>query len=113
MKILTGCDLVNLKNFEKSLKEGGKAFLERIFSMQELAKASSLENKAGYFALKEAVMKALGFREWQKIEVMKGKEGKPEIILSGYQKNILSQDVSISHNGDYAMATAVFILEDC
>jgi phosphopantetheine--protein transferase-like protein len=75
-------------------------------------KNASLERLAGIFAAKEAVLKALELKagSWKKIEVRKTKEGRPEVRLIGLDKNIKSQDISISHDGQYAVAVAIFLV---
>lgn len=114
MKIKIGCDLVYIKRFEKSVRKGGAKFLDKIFSNYEISKAASVESLAGLFAVKEAVIKALGFRagDWKKIEIVKNKTGRPEIKLLKTDAEIISQDISISHDGDFAFAYAVFLIRD-
>lgn len=111
MIVKIGCDLIHIQKFKKSVEKGGYEFLERIFSFHELAGSSS-ESLCGILAAKEAAIKALGLKagEWQRLEVVKGQEGKPEIKISDFQGRIASQDLSISHDGEYAMAAAVFLI---
>lgn len=88
----------------------------KIFTQAELAGASKPENLAGIFAAKEAVIKALGkvlklkAGDWKKIEIIKKRNGRPEVQLHEFNDKILSRDVSISHDKEYAMAVVVFIL---
>jgi len=114
MKIKTGCDLVDIKKFQKSITRGGEAFLSRIFSTHEIANNPTIENLAGLFAAKESVKKALEIKpdDWKKIEVVKSKTGRPSIRLIEIKKKIISQDISISHDAGFAMATSVFILDE-
>ena len=113
MEIKTGCDLVQLKKFQDSLERGPKGFLKKLFTDHELANNPSIESLAGLFAAKEAVKKALGLSagDWHAVEVVKEKNGRPQVKLSVMDKNIISSDVSISHDGEYVMAVAVFLLE--
>ncbi len=113
MTIKTGCDLVEIKRFKKSLERGGGRFLDKIFLSQELATSEKIETLAGIFSVKEAVIKALELKagDWQKIEIIKDKNGRPEIKMLNLDKHIISQDISISHDGDYAMAVVVFLLK--
>lgn len=113
MTIKIGCDLADIRKFKKSLERGGNAFLDKIFSPQELAFSSQPESLAGIFAAKEAVIKALKLKagDWHKIEIRKNQNGRPEIILIELHHKIISQDVSISHDGEYAMAVAIFLIQ--
>ncbi len=113
MTIKTGCDIVNIKRFKKSLERGGSNFLDKIFLPQELAVSEKIETLAGIFATKEAVIKALELKagDWHEIEIIKNKNGRPEIKMLKLNNIIISQDISISHDGDYAMAVAVFLIE--
>ncbi len=111
MIIRTGCDVVSVEKFKVSAKRGGAVFLDNIFSKQELDGAS-MESLAGIFAAKESIVKACGFGagDWRKIEITKNTNGRPEVNILGSQ-NFLSKDVSISHDGDYAFATATFLIQ--
>ena len=111
MIIKTGCDLVELKKFKKSLERGGPKFVGKIFTATELSKTKKTESLAGIFAAKEATIKALGLKagDWQKIEIIKNKKGSPELNILESEKKIMGHDLSISHDGEYVMAVAVFL----
>ena len=108
--IQTGIDIVRLADFAQSLEQGGDTFLQRIFHPTEAAGAS-LQRLAGVFAAKEAAFKALGLPkgDWHALEIRHDNEGKPSIVLalSVDMEGLLSCDVSISHSGDYAVASVV------
>ncbi|PCI19713.1 holo-ACP synthase [Candidatus Wolfebacteria bacterium] len=108
MIVKTGCDIVDINRFERSMK--GR--LDTIFSPHELAGAPTIETLAGLFAAKEAVIKALEMKagDWQEIEIVKNKSGRPEAKLLEVHSKILSHDISISHDGDYAIAVTIFFL---
>ena len=108
--IRVGCDIVNLKRFKKVLART-RTMSRRIFLFSE-EKEASLEKLAGIFAAKEATIKALELKagDWKKIEVVKNEDGRPEIKLLESDKEIVSQDISISHDGQYVMAVAVFLM---
>lgn len=115
MMVKVGCDIVNIKRFERSVENGGGKFLDRIFSSYELARSSKAETLAGIFAAKEAVIKALGINagKWQEIEIRHQKNGKPTLNLKGFVKEKeYIHDLSIAHDGDYAMAWVCFIKKD-
>lgn len=87
--------------------------MDKIFSTSELAGTSTPASLAGRFAAKEAVIKALEMKagDWLKIEIRKEKSGRPQVKLLELNKRIVSQDVSISHDGVYAMAVVVLLLK--
>ncbi|MFC1616551.1 holo-ACP synthase [Patescibacteria group bacterium] len=113
IKIKTGCDLVDLRKFRKVLDKGGEKFLSKVFTEHELLMSESVESRAGIFAVKEAVTKALNLKNdfWKKIEISKDKRGKPMLNLTDINLKILSQDISISHDGNYALACCSFLIE--
>jgi len=104
MKIKTGCDVVEIKR----IKRLDKKALNKIFHKSELN--NKPESLAGIFAAKESVKKVFNDLNWHDIEVKKLKNGKPDLIL---HKKIymISYDISISHDGEYAVAVAVFLLK--
>ena len=112
MRIKTGCDIVHISRFKKFAANGDSYFLNKIFSSHELAASSNIHTLAGFFAAKEAVLKALELSpgEWQKIEITKDASGRPRTSLNDIPINIINHDISISHDGDYAMAVAMFLI---
>ena len=110
MNIKVGCDLISLKRFDEICRSRGKDFLDKVFFQDEIRMAKSRESLAGYFALKEAVFKAIGLNPSQ-IRIFKHATGKPNVqILHDIEKNIISSDVSISHDADFAIAISTFLL---
>jgi phosphopantetheine--protein transferase-like protein len=111
MRIATGCDLIHLPTFAEAAKRGGQVFLDKIFSPQELRDHTDTENLAGVFAAKEAVMKALDLPpgSWQQILVTKKPSDRPQVTLQNQPDGLESADISISHDGDYAMAVATIL----
>ena len=109
MRIRTGCDLVHIENFERTTA----SVAAKAFTPHELSDNPSTQTLAGLFAAKDAVIKALDLPagSWQGIEILKGENGKPEVKLAEHDPKIASSDISISHDGDYVMAIATFLLE--
>jgi holo-[acyl-carrier protein] synthase len=108
-----GTDLVRISRFEARTDN----FLRRSFTEQELSlsggKAQSL---AGRWAVKESVLKALGVGmalPFTDIEVRSDALGRPVLVLAGVAAERASElgieqwSVSISHDGDYAIAVVV------
>lgn len=100
------------KRMEMSM--GKEIFLRRIFHPSELLKMNP-KKIAGIFAAKEATMKALNMspKDWLDIEIRYDKKGRPSIILAKeiIYKEILSIDVSISHENGMTIAFVVVLLE--
>lgn len=100
---MVGIDIVFLDEFKKQADLGGSIFLERLFSVGELQN-ERLEHRAGLFAAKEAVMKALSLAPgaWQEICIAYRDNGQPYALVAGEEVSL-----SIAHHGDYAVAVAV------
>ncbi len=108
-----GVDLVDLTRFEHKLLET-PAIIEKVFSVKE--RDSKHQTLAGYWAAKEAVIKALGNSQglaWHDVEVIKDELGKPHLEISGVTKEradsmgISSWHLSISHDGGMAVAFVI------
>ncbi len=124
--IAHGIDLVDFPRIEDMVKRHGERFLDRVFTAaeQEYANANKngIEKLAGRFAAKEAVLKLVGTGwrgkiAWTDIEVVNTEAGQPQVILSGEVKNIADKlgitqiSVSITHTANFAIASAVAMVE--
>ena len=97
-----GTDIVLISRIEKSIKS--PSFLNKVFTQAERGYCKKAENFAGLFAAKEAYFKALGTGikfPLNDVEICNNESGKP------YFKGIDNCDLSISHDGDYAIATVI------
>lgn len=114
----TGIDLVEISRLEELDESIRQRFLERIFTPRELQQVgNSLASLAGRFAAKEAAAKALGTGigvvSWQEIEILRGEEGEPLLILQGKALEIArglgleTWSISITHNRTTAAAVVV------
>lgn len=112
MKIKMGCDIVQISKFKLSIDRTGSDFLDQVFFEEELSMAKSIQSLAGYFSLKESVIKALSLSpgSWHKIKIIKHVDGRPDIFLINFDHKFITYAVSISHDGDYVFSSAVFIL---
>ena len=113
LQVRTGVDLVVIAEFAGALERGGDAFRRRMFHPSEEAGAS-VERQAAIFAAKEAAFKALALPagDWLVVEIVHTPAGRPVIrFVSEYDSShIVSCDLSISHAGDYAVASVVALV---
>ncbi len=116
----TGVDIVKISRFEKY--ENDEKFLKKYFSSDEikyiLKKVKKVETMAGIFAAKEAVLKAFGIgigygMQLKEISINYTKSNKPFIEVDAKIQHYLNNlgcssiSISISHDGDYAVAFCV------
>jgi holo-[acyl-carrier protein] synthase len=124
MKIYQGVDIVAVSKFREVFMRNG-CFVSDIFTPKETdyctAKKDPYLHFAGRFAAKEAGLKALGIgmsgagidNTFREIEVLNTASGRPELFFHGWagkisaKRKINRATVSISHSGDYAVATVI------
>jgi len=119
-----GVDIVDVERVKVLLERYRDRFLQRVFTDAEAEYAGrsvrEAERLAGRFAVKEAVLKALGTGKsqgilWRDVETVRGAMGRPEVLLYGnankYMKKIGGKDihVSITHDGGKAVAFVVIV----
>lgn len=115
-----GIDVVDVERFSKLVTKGGDAFLERCFVKRELEEASYKTNErlSAWFAVKEAVLKAIGTghsngTSFTDIEILHDDVGAPSVRLIGRTREIAEQMgirnwlVSISHIDKIAVASVI------
>jgi holo-[acyl-carrier protein] synthase len=116
--IFIGTDIVSVPRLNKTINSSqGDKFKNRIFTEDEINycsdKVNSIVHFAGRFAAKEAITKALLSSEkidsvkMKSIEIISGKNRKPEVNLTLSSKLQLQCKVSISHTDEYAIAFAL------
>lgn len=119
-----GIDIVDVSRIEKLVKY--KNFYQKVFTEQEFEyiKEKEYNHKtiAGLLATKEAVAKAFGngiFKfGWKNIEIIHDDYGKPFInseknisdIL--VENNVKSIEMSVSHDGNFAISVASLIIDE-
>lgn len=118
-----GTDIVEVSRIQRAITNWQNDFLQRVFTPQENIKINredpNYERASGFWAAKEAVVKALGcgYRDgitFKDIEINHDELGCPHLIFSGRVKELLIEkqmanaSLSISHCQHYA--TAVVIL---
>lgn len=117
-----GVDLVVCERIARIWRDHGERFLTRVYTPAERAYCLNCKSPAarlaGRFAAKEAILKALGTGwrggiGWTDMEVLPDGLGRPEVRLTGgcaaeaARLGIARVVVSISHAGEYAVATAI------
>lgn len=118
-----GTDIVEVSRIHRAITHWQADFLQRVYTEQEIKKIDladpNYERASGFWAAKEALVKALGcgFRDgitFQDIEISHDDYGCPCFIFNGrvnallVEKKIANSSLSISHCQSYA--TAVVIL---
>lgn len=105
MPLKIGCDLVHIPSFAERIRLGGEGFLSKVFSPSE-SDGATIERLAGTFAAKEAACKALSIPagNWRSITVRRDSSGAPRLDISFADVRSDDLAVSISHDGEYAMA---------
>ena len=124
LRVEVGADLVRIADIGAALETFGERYLKRVFTDREVRYCTrsgtdaALGSLAARFAAKEAVMKILRpdantDLPWTSIEVIRAESGAPDIALSGNAARLANAAgiarfaLSLSHDGDYATATAL------
>jgi holo-[acyl-carrier protein] synthase len=112
-----GIDIIKVERIAAALKRFGDRFPRRVLTENEQRYVRNRpQNFAGRWAAKEAVSKVLGLGVrgvgWTEIEILRLPTGAPAVRLHGRAARRAEQlgmgriAVSISHEGDYAVAIA-------
>jgi phosphopantetheine--protein transferase-like protein len=112
-----GIDIIKVERIAAALKRHGDRFPRRVLTDSEHRYVRNRpQNFAGRWAAKEAVSKVLGLGVrgvgWRDIEIARLPTGQPEVRLHGRASVRAEQlgmgriAVSISHEGEYAVAIA-------
>ncbi|MEP7158807.1 MAG: holo-ACP synthase [Chloroflexota bacterium] len=112
-----GIDIIKIERIAAAIKRFGDRFPKRVLTDAEQRYVRNRpQNFAGRWAAKEAVSKVLGLGVrgvgWRDIEIVRLPTGQPTVRLHGRAAERAEQlgmgriAVSISHEGDYAVAIA-------
>jgi holo-[acyl-carrier protein] synthase len=117
-----GTDLIEIERIQASMNRFGERFLDRVFTVGEIAycmrKKQPAESFAARFAAKEAGAKALGTGisrgvSWKEIEVRREMGQRPTLHFSGRAAELADAmgvqrvQLSLSHSRRLAMAVAL------
>jgi holo-[acyl-carrier protein] synthase len=122
MRILQGIDIVEIAGIASLMRTAPDQFLDRSFAQSERRTFNrsdrAAEYYAGVFAAKEAALKALGLgfgdgASFIDVEIGHLPSGQPMVLLHGHAEakandfKVMSWTVSISHSGQYAVASVI------
>ncbi len=122
-----GVDLVRIPRMRETIARWDERFLRRVFTDREIddcrARRDPAPHFAARFAAKEAGMKALGTGlrlgvTWRELEVRRAPDQAPTLELHGRTRELgLARGgrrmlLSLSHDGDYALAHALLVDDD-
>jgi len=116
---MIGIDIVSIERIKKLHERFGDKALSKFLSPEEIVLVKNDTSLAGFYAAKEAIAKALGLGISQQcgffdIRLYKDTLNAPSFTLSPHlieYFNITDTALSISHDGDFAIAVAT--IEGC
>jgi len=116
MAIKVGTDIIDINRVKKSIDKFQDKFLERFLSKEEIEIAKKVETVAGFWASKEAISKALGCGigkelSFLDIEIKKNSNNAPYFEFKSKKWDIIDSSLSISHDGNFAIAVVVIVLK--
>ena len=121
-----GVDLAQIPRLRRVVERWDDRFLRRVFTDDEIAycrrRRDPIPHLAARFAAKEATLKALGTGlsmgvNWRELEVRRERGQAPTMVLSGRCREIAESKggrrvlLSLTHDGEYAMAQAMLIAD--
>ena len=109
---MIGIDLIKTSRIERLMERFGEKGLLKFLSDEEIKLVKSYRSAAGFWAVKEACSKALGVGiggecSFHDISITKTPKGAPSLGLSPRVVEafgVKDISVSITHDGDYAIA---------
>lgn len=122
-----GVDLAVITRIRQMVERWDERFLRRVFTDEEIAycqrRRDPAQHFAARFAAKEATLKALGTGlsmgvRWRELEVRRERGQAPTMELSGRSRALARAKggervlLSLTHDGDYAMAQAMLLGAD-
>ena len=116
-----GIDLVEVHRIRTAIERWGDRFLQRVYTPWEINycqnKQFPEQSFAARFAVKEAVLKAIGTGlnqgiKWTSVEVVNTAMGQPTVRLGDKIQKIIGKNriiISMTHTRDHALASAILI----
>jgi holo-[acyl-carrier protein] synthase len=110
---MIGIDIVVISRIENMINKFGNKAVNKILTTEEQYFFKTPSSIAGVFAAKEAFSKALGTGigkecNFKDIVILKNSKNKPYFSKKTLEKfNLKKTDVSISHDGGFAIAAVI------
>ncbi|HUH42836.1 MAG: holo-ACP synthase [Sulfurimonas sp.] len=109
---MIGIDLIKISRMERFIERFGSKALNKFLTQAEIELVKNHKTASGFWAAKEACSKALGVGigaecGFHDITIFKSSRGAPKLKLSQRvieNFNILGSSLSITHDGEYAIA---------
>jgi len=109
---MIGIDLIKTSRMKRLIERFGDKALQKFLSQNEITLVKNYKTASGFWAVKEATSKALGVGigsecSFHDIIIYKTGKGAPKVSLSSHivkKFNIIDTSVSITHDGEYAIA---------
>lgn len=116
---MIGIDLIKTSRMERLLKRFGEKGLQKFLCETEILLIKNFKTAAGFWAIKEAFSKAIGTGigancSFYDVRIYKDEKGAPHIALSKHlveSFKILRCSVSLTHDGEYAVAVVHLEIE--
>ena len=121
MNFKIGNDIIEVQRIKKSFEKFPDKFKTKIYTDKEIDYCekkgmNKYQCYAARFAAKEAIFKAISETidnkyaiDWKDIEIINDKSGRPHANVNNTQ--IKSIDISLSHIKEYAIATALVVVD--
>lgn len=125
--VRTGVDIVHIPRIARVLTRFGARFVQRIYTDSEIRICAGHPHAlAARWAAKEALSKLLGVGvsglgsgasaiPFRHLEIARADSGKPLVVLHqraalcAHAQHLTAFDISLSHDGEYAIASAVAV----
>lgn len=109
---MIGIDLIKTSRMNRLIERFGDKGLQKFLSKDEIDLVKNYKTASGFWAAKEACSKALGVGigsecSFHDIKISKTTKGAPKITLERHiidKFNITDISLSITHDGEYAIA---------
>ena len=109
---MIGIDLIKISRMNRLMERFGEKALQKFLSSEEIKLVKNYKTAAGFWAVKEAISKALGTGigsecSFHDIRISKTTKGAPLVKLTKaitQKHHIIDTSVSITHDGEYAIA---------
>lgn len=116
---MIGIDLIKTSRMNRFMERFGDKALQKFLCKNEIQLVKNYKTAAGFWAVKEAFSKAIGVGissecSFYDIEIFKTQKGAPKLKLSEKitkNFNIKETSISITHDGDYAIAVVAIEID--